>query len=342
MGCVPKSDKKTTQASRCAKGVSQTVHQIPKNRLCIVLFPHSGDEYLVRTSGQSPTAKISPNGGYDVYWNCSQNHYRRLVMMDERASSYIDRKWRYHEKAEERLCVWTEWESITRADVIAKSSNPLDAHFFHQLKRPVSLVVAAKNPSKYYGKGNPSNAQNTDPCIFGDMFKYTICRQWYDPWLRELAQNALIMFWSHKGNSFCLDTVFVVSGNPIDYITGASSRIKCSRMYRNLTLDRLGHGSSATFYRGVPYDKCNPPPIYSFAPASICSDTCNYARRCEFDAKDIAQLNAVIGNRFVNANAHFRSKSVCCNLVTIQRVWRKLAELVFSKGFVLGVHFDWP
>lgn len=347
MKCSSKGGSLAKGTKSCVRGCnrSQIVNQIPKDKLCVVHFPHSGDECPIRTIRRSSaTAVKTSDNSYDVYWNCSEkhDHYRKLVRI--RKGAYIDRNRKYHEIKGEELCVWTEWESITSANKALPSSNSFDAKFIHQPKYPVSVAIAAKNPGKFYGNGNPENAQNTDPCIFGDTFKYAICRQGYDSWLRTLADGSLIMFWSHKGDFFCLDTVFVVEKNPIDYITGSTSKIKCSQEYRNLTLDRLGSGSEATFYRGISYDNRNPQRIYSFAPARIFCNSATYTRRCEFDAKDIEQLNAVIGGKepFIKINGHFRSKSVCASSDRIKHVWDKLTDIVTGKGFVLGVHFDWP
>ena len=344
MGCATKnmSAKRCAKAKGCVRSETNTqaVNQIPKNQLGIVHFPHGGNEYPFRTPSRS--SKNSNHSGYEVYWNCTRNHYRRLVKICRGA--YIDSDRRYHEIANEELCVWTEWESLTHADELPLSSNQFDAKFIHQPKYPVSVAGAAKDPGRYYGKGKPSDALNTDPCIFGRTFKYAICRQGHDSWMRKLAQNSLILFWSHKGDSVCLDTVFVVGKNPVDYITGSTSMIKCSQEYRNLTLDRLGTGSAATFYRGISYNKSNPPLVYSFAPAIVFRESVNCARRCELNAKDIAQLNEVIGadRPFINVNAHRRSKSICASSDKIKSVWDTLTDIVMGKGFVLGVHFDWP
>ena len=343
-GCAKgASVKRCVEDCKCTKPGSRIVNQIPKDKLCIVHFPHSFGEYPIRTIRQSSATAVKiENNSYDVYWNCLNKHFRKLVRVS--SGAYIDRDRIYREITNEELCVWTEWESITCANDMLPSSDPLDAKFIHQPKYPVSVAVAAKNPDKFYGKRDPNDALNTDPCIFGRTFKYALCRQKHDPWLRQLTENSLIVFWSHKGDSFCLDTVFVVGKDPVDYRIGSKPKINCSQEYRNLTIDRLGAGFEATFYRGGPYDNRNPPPIYSFAPARILSDTTAYGCRCEFDAKDLAQLNAVIGcqEEFIKIGGHRRSKAVCVNSDRVKRVWNKLADLVIGKGFVLGVRFDWP
>ena len=340
MRCITKGANRCTEGCNCTGVGSQIVRQIPKDELSIVHFPHNGTEYPVLTyrRDSANAIKIS-EGNYDVYWNCRKKHYRRLVKVSDCA--YIDDEWNYHEG--EELCVWTEWESITRASKMPQSSNPLGATFIHQPKYPVSVAISAKEPNKYYGNGKASDALNTDPCIFGRTFKYAICRQGHDPWLRKLAENSLVLFWSHKSDSFCLDTVFVVGKNPVDYIIGSSSKIRCSQEYRNLTLDRLDNGVTGTFYRGISYDKNNPPPIYSFAPAARLCDK-NSACRCEFKVEDIKQLNMAIGGSgaFIKSDGHFRSKHECVSSGRIKCVWDKLVELVMGKGFSLGVHFDWP
>ena len=54
--------------------------------------------------------------------------------------------------------------------------------------------------------------QNTDPFVFGESFLYTCCQQFKNnrpTQLRYLAPGSVILFGSHRGGRFLLDTVFV-------------------------------------------------------------------------------------------------------------------------------------
>ena len=162
MKCSSKGGSLAKGTKSCVGGCNRTgtdsliVNQFPKDKLCIVHFPHSSVEYPIQISSRSnATALQIGNNSYDVFWNCSKDHkhYRRLVRIN--SGVYIDRDGKYNEIKDEQLCVWTEWESITHADNLRPSSNPLGAEFIHQPKYPVSVAVAAKNPHKFYGNGNP-------------------------------------------------------------------------------------------------------------------------------------------------------------------------------------------
>ena len=148
-----------------------------------------------------------------------------------------------------------------------------------------------------------------------------------------------------KGPHFCLDTVLIVGNETKDYVTGSAASINCSPEYRNLTLDRLPVGYDATFYRGVAYDEKVCRPVFSFVPAKIHGQR-DYKKRCTFDKDDINKLNAIIekdvGEELFNVRAVRRSRAIEVSVGCVKTLWTAIKEIVISKGFVLGVHFDWP
>ena len=313
----------------------------PKNRLCIVQFPHPGGEYPISV-GRLGTAKRRDDGRIDVFWNRSY-HHRRLV---RHRGGYVDKCGVFHESGD--LCFWTEWEAETIATETCIPSNPLEAQYIHEVICPARAMPIGVRGNGCRACDSPTN---TDPCVFGKNFKYCFCRQTGRDanWLRHLMPGSLIVFWSQRNDDehqyFCLDTVFVVGNEIKDYLTGSASKIKCSTAYNNLTLDRLPVGGEATFYRGVAFEEELNKPVYSFTPAKIYGQK-DYAKRCFFTIDDVNILNAIInkdaGKDLFNVRAIRRSSAVDVSVDCVKTIWQKIKDITISKGFVLGVGFDWP
>ena len=312
---------------------------VPENRLYVVQFPHPGAEHPILL-GRSANAKRRDDGKIDIFWN-TKMHHRRLV---KHCGEYVNEKGVFHKR--EDLCFWTEWEAETIATDIGINGNPLIAHYMHEVKYPNKPLLSE------CGKGcqDSGSPTNTDPCVIGRTFKYCYCRQNSDgAWLRHLLPGSLIVFWSQrnnpKGQHFCLDTVLVVGDETKNYVTGNATNVKCSQEYRNLTLDRLPVGYDATFYRGITYDEKVCKPVFSFVPAKIYGHE-GYKKRCIFENDDIKRLNAIIekdvSKELFNVRAVRRSSAAEVSVSCVKSLWMAIKELVISKGFVLGVHFDWP
>ena len=323
---------KTKISTECGVSVSE-------KRLCVVQFPHPGGEYPILL-GRSANAKRRGDDRIDVFWN-TKEHHRRLV---RHCGEYVDAQGVFHKRGD--LCFWTEWEAETIATEIGSEGNPLIAQYMHEVKYPRKPLLSER------GKGcqDSGSPANTDPCVIGRTFKYCYCRQNSDgAWLRHLLPGSLVVFWSQrnstKGQHFCLDTVLIVGNEAKDYVTGNAASINCSPEYRNLTLDRLPVGYDATFYRGVAYDEKVGKPVFSFVPAKIYGHK-DHKKRCVFENADIKRLNAIIekdvGKELFNARSVRRSCAVEVRVGCVKSLWTAIKEIVISKEFVLGVHFDWP
>lgn len=139
-----------------------------------------------------------------------------------------------------------------------------------------------------------------------------------------------------KEEVFCLDTVFVVEGDGIDYTYSTINGIDCSEAYKNLSLRRVDKAAKNTFYRGVRYGTGRE--IFSFTPAKRVGDK-EFSRRCVIE--DVKTLN----QPGVKVFAQGRTQGFCSQIVedeTIRQAWRKIVDQVRAQGFVLGVGFDWP
>lgn len=310
-------------------------------QLRLVQFMHPGLEFMVQ--GRMVNKMSVP-----VMWRKwstlnsaghSQhvNHRRRLVRHRGQFVAGLN-----GELEEGDLAFWTEWEGPTRAMRILCNEAFFSARFQHEVQFPswVSGSGVAVKGAIQTGCGGDA-FMDTDPCVFGRTFKYAICQQKAHPTLHRLATNSLIVFGSYKKNQhgrevFCLDTVFVVDGEGIDYTYSTINGIGCSEAYKNLSLRRVDKDAKNTFYRGVRYGMGRE--IFSFTPAKRVDDE-GFSRRCVID--DVETLNLP----GIEVFAQGRKQGFCSQIVeteTVRQTWRKIVDQVLSQGFVLGVGFDWP
>lgn len=106
------------------------------------------------------------------------------------------------------MMFWGEWEAQSEVTRLATSGG----HLPRWVHRP-----------RLCSRRNSEQAQNTDPFVFGDRMLYTCCKQLLatgrPTGLRYLPRGSVILFGSHMGGAFCLDTIIVVSSY-IDHTTG--------------------------------------------------------------------------------------------------------------------------
>lgn len=145
---------------------------------------------------------------------------------------------------------WGEWEAESVC-------NKQDGFYVHKIKYP-SKVTFNKNPASCgcCGAGN-KKPLNTDPYVFGEYFIYSNCKQGRYKKLKELNENDLIIFGSHKNNAFILDTVFVVD-KKIDLND-------CSKCFMSATGDLIIDGDF-TVYKGKTFNDGKN--MFSFFPCS--------------------------------------------------------------------------
>ena len=311
---------------------------IAKDKLCVVQFMHSGNEFLMSKCKHTPSPRILADGSLQVPWSREKDHFRRLV---RHHGWYVDKSGDYKNG---NLTFWTEWESVTIGRPLGIDKDFFKAHFVHEVQCPPTVSGTAhcgKNSDGSYGY------QNTDPCVFGTTFKYSNCHQSAKGNLRRMKPGSLVVFGSykkdkqHKKEVFCLDTVFVVGDVAVDYSTNNVDIVPCSELYKNLTLRRLPSGENHTFYRGVTCrQKVNlKNALFSFTPAKICDGICVPRERCVMD--DIRGLNRHLRTAvFNNWKRGFYPKKA--GQQEIKDVWNEIVDQVVKQGFVLGVHFDWP
>ena len=149
--------------------------------LGVVQFIHPGNEHKVDKSGWTP-------------WNLGM-HARKYMAAESR---YVlqDGSIEYGESL-----FWGEWEGPSRRIFSWEPSGEL----------PKNLVIP-------HFPGHPravAGLQNTDPYVFGDGFRYTLCKQvkrnGQSTFLANLLPGTLVLFGSKLGGRFVLDTAFVVA-----------------------------------------------------------------------------------------------------------------------------------
>lgn len=264
--------------------------KMAKDKLCVVQFMHSGNEFLTLKCKRTPSPRILADGSLLVPWSQERNHFRRLVRHD---GWYVDKSGEYKNGD---LAFWTEWEAATIARRIGKDKDFFKAHFVHKVICPSVVSGTASCGGKKDTKSVPGFL-NTDPCVFGDRFKYSNCHQSIRGDLRRMKSGSLVVFGSYKKDKkrnnevFCLDTVLVVGDIAYDYSTNNVNDVPCSEHYKNLTLRRLPAGNDFTFYRGV---TCHHAvnlenALFSFTPAKLCDGDCVPRERCVLD--DVRGLN---------------------------------------------------
>lgn len=291
----------------------------------IVQFTHPGNEH-------NPDEK---NGNHKK-WN-DKNHKRKFLLCD---GEYIEND----EKNRGKLLFWGEWEPPTFVEKFATPPNPFYPKWLHKPELPLVLPPLENR-----------KIQNTDPFVFGESFKYFICKQLKNDRPTSLAKlecGSIILFGS-TGNQnkedafFNLDTVFVVS-TYIEYDAlkpDALDREKrISEEYRNISLRRalpmqLREENRPTInslkvrlYFGATYD--NPVDnMYSFTPSKKWENNeMGFPRvRLKQDDFDFISNN-------LNAAPKYTEKS----FDDIKLFWAKLREMTREQGYLEGVRFDCP
>jgi hypothetical protein len=148
-----------------------------------VQFPHPGSEH------------VPPADGYRRWQRGDAPHRRTFVVSDGTYRSTAEGPDRRDE-----VQFWGEWEGA--ASTVRRLGH--DPPYPRWLCRPQPY---AQQPVS--DDGTPP--QNTDPFVWGDAMRYSVCRQPTNRKLRNLAPGSLILFGSSLGGEFVLDTVLVVA-----------------------------------------------------------------------------------------------------------------------------------
>lgn len=280
-----------------------------KEFLGVVQFIHPGAEHRVDKYGWTP-------------WNQLQ-HKRKYMAVSGSAinqSSSSDNS---------GLFVWGEWEGPSRS-------------IFNWPKKrgefPMHLVVP-----QFPGHAKPiAGLQNTDPYIFGDYFKYTLCKQvnknGVPNFLTRLQPGSLILFGSNVKNNFVLDTVMVLSEIKLEHSLADWSSVLygCSDTYRAMTLEPMYFDKNTkpesrfTYYQGAshqaPFNE-----TYSYSPCIQETRLPQGFERPNVSLPGVINQKLMMGQKFSRMS-----------MSAIRECWLDVQSQVFDFDLSLGVKFDEP
>ena len=263
----------------------------------------------------------------------TKQHYRHFI---KSPGQYVDTSGKL---ISDDLCFWGEWEM--HASVTALNNN--------QFGFPKYIIT----PDTLNSSGK---VINSDPCVFGQEFKYYNCRQSEkSKTLKNLTQGDIIIFGSvidiNTSKEFYVDTVFVVAER-IKYNTNNLSALKAHlsdyNKFYDLSLKGLecskedgsgnccssgagcSSGDDLVLYKGATFD--NPVDgMYSFSPCHSASSNPLGFERIKISQADFSELNP----------KHCRGIKVFKNEQS-QHVWNVLHNRTISNKLFCGVQFDWP
>ncbi len=268
------------------------------DELCFVQFPHPGPEH-------------EPHQGDLKCWNTG-DHRRKFVVNPGR---YLDAEGHLQQGD---LTFWCEWEPPS--EVVKRFSDPSPL-------RPRYLY------HPFWYEPEPGRwLQNTDPFVFGDCFRYTVCRQYRDgrpTKMQHLAPGSLILFGSRLRSRFVIDTVFVVD-RWIDYDHPAALEGLVPPAYETITINRIDIAryrlyTGATFEQ--PYHG-----MFSFVPCLPHTEA----------ARGFARPTIILPGLVSDLLAMNFRRRVQPNVDAMKQIWDEVVRQVKEQGLMLGIATTMP
>jgi len=276
-------------------------------------------------------------------WN-EDPHKRKFMSVN---GDYIDKD--NILKTDQDMMFWGEWEPDSKVEEFYEYDNngklPKYLHFpYIRNKLPTPDPKPCNKKEKHW--------QNTDPFVFGDNFKYAICRQgdqYAGYRICNLKAGTLIIFGSlykDKQDDICksmkVDTVFVVSQDYIDknklFALDFGSLSENDKIYFEVSF-RMAFPHNSYFpninkiYTGVKYedrDKYNG--LYSFSPA---------IRKFEkIPRKGFSRIEIDLFEKTRQCQTPFMVKNV--SLEECIEYWMNLKALCFSSTGCLATKINMP
>jgi hypothetical protein len=266
-----------------------------------------------------------------IPWNNNDTHRRKFILSN---GKFVNDN---VEQEESELVFWGEWEAQSEIVRINNgNTNPPN-----YLNRPFI------NPAV------PNRTHNTDPYVFGDKFRYIICKQGYfHNVLTNLEPNSIILFGSSINGQFCLDTVFVVSNdksnytvNTIENLFPLSTRGQYYHASVNPIYDEFEYNRNAqsedfcrindqrdyTFYKAVNFlERQNYNGLYSYVPCQV------------YNLQNYIFRQPAITLDFINGNQTQGINSKDCNENEIVNYWNDIAHQIQNKNLRQGTYFKTP
>lgn len=281
----------------------------------IIQFTHPGSEH-----------KPDKRNGNHKSWNTGQ-HKRKFLLTK---GDYFDGK----NLKNTELVFWGEWEPPSRVTELRKKPTKYFPRWIH---RP---YLPNKIPNS---NGDQNGYQNTDPCVFGEAFRYLLCKQ-FKPKnksltsLAKLDEGSIILFGStanqnKKDAFFQLDTVFVVSES-IEYDISDPNALSDLGIYRDFVYKMAfpqpsDYSLKLRLYKGAtyqdPYEK-----MYSFSPANLWDNQESGFPRVRLKDMD-----------YITNNLNAAPKITDVSMNEVKNFWNKIVEISRENGCVEGVKFSY-
>ncbi len=290
----------------------------------IVQFTHPGGEHKPDNENKNHRS-----------WNMG-THQRKFMLVNGR---YVNKTGLQKDK----LMFWGEWEPPSYVSRLETGGDSLLPKWLHRPYLPLEIP----NP-KGYQKCNEKSYQNTDPFVFGDSFKYFVCKQIVEAWKRrtqlaELDKGSIILFGSTSGRTsdvafFQLDTVFVV-GDYIEYDISDKNALKdesVSDTYRRIVYKMVfpkpaDYSLKLRLYSGATYN--NPyKGMYSFAPSKVYKNDISGFPRVQVRQKDL---------NFITNNLNAAPKYIKVTMEEATYYWEEIRKISINQGCVEGVNFEY-
>jgi hypothetical protein len=285
--------------------------------LSIVQFTHPGGEH-----------KPDKKNGNHKSWNTGA--HRRKFMICQ--GKYVDN----NKLSNGKLMFWGEWEPPSRVERLDNQPDSFFPEWLHTPYLPQSLPNS---------DGYQKSFQNTDPFVFGDCFKYFVCKQFKQKnrkatKLAKLEKGSVILFGATHGKTkenafFQLDTVFVVS-DYIEYDISDPNALDIERIgnYRNVVYKMafpkpLNYSLKLRLYFGATYEKPFEG-MYSFAPSKVWENNNQGFPRVQLKDTDHLTNNLNTAPRITEPS-----------IETVKAFWQKIKAFSKEQGCVEGVKFKY-
>ncbi len=221
------------------------------------------------------------------------------------------------------VTAWVEWEANAKLYKTRKGSKTIPKHI-HLPYLPAS------------GIPDPEKRHATDPCVFGDRFFYTVCRQnlkGNPTKMQSLEEGSVILFGSSikypNGYHFVLDTLFTVSRERITH--SRDNQLKkpdqVPDWYFKLTLEQL-YTTPLTYTLMRGYTPEEQPDFFSWVPCKPCRD----------------RVPLIFERPIVNLNG--LNPRLCRNFKCIdadpREAWNAVVEQVKNQGLELCARLEVP
>lgn len=304
----------------------------------IVQFLHPGTEH-----GPDCFSRATQKGWKD--WNHGDHRRKFLIAGGSWTASPKQRP------SKGRIALWGEWEPQSEVSLVqeadwfaqrgtcieaARASNRRRGKYPKWLHIPhLRLDVLRGRAEETHGCCNAQGWQNTDPLVFGDRFRYTICGQlrrrpiWRKTELARLEKDAIILFGSRVDGAYALDTVFVVGIYSDLY---ADHRLPDweSDMHKKVTVDLMCIPSCGVrLYGGATWAVDRP---FSFVPCRpVGTDLIAFPR-------PVIESTGPLGWIAPLQNQGFKTGP--SGVEDVRRAWDAVVDRVLRQGCVLGTSVD--